>query len=151
MAHNHTKCPVLARCDQLWPHLTQHNQFWSIFDKCAWKGYVWRMTPDSGIYFIIWHLLVSYDLLQWCPAMVKNINFERVSPLQVRIEGPRSSISGYVMKALWDMTGPIWSNVAYSGPVFVIVSGYDRIGHICLCISIFEQFWVFPSCLIISR
>jgi len=30
--------------------------------------------------------------------MVNEIKFERVSPLQVRIEVPRSSISGYGMK-----------------------------------------------------
>jgi len=60
--------------------------------------------------------------------MVKNIKFDRVSPLQGRIEGFRSSISGYGKKALLDRIGRIWSNVAYSGPVFVIVSRYDRLG-----------------------
>jgi len=29
-------------------------------------------------------------------------------------------------KALWDRIVRIWSNVAYNGPVFVIVSRYDR-------------------------
>jgi len=63
MVHNHTKCPLIARCDQRWPHLAQYSQFWSICDKCEWKGYVWLMTPASGINCIIWHLLVPYDLL----------------------------------------------------------------------------------------
>jgi len=63
MVHNHTKCPDIARGNQLWSHLTQHFQFWSIFDKGAWKGYVWLMTTSSGIYYIIWHLLAPYDLL----------------------------------------------------------------------------------------
>jgi len=61
--HNYTKCRVIARCDQLWPHLTQHSQFWSVFNKCDWNGYVWLMTPTSGIYCIIWYLMVPYGLL----------------------------------------------------------------------------------------
>jgi len=31
-------------------------------------------------------------------------------------------------KALWDKIVRIWSNVVYNGPVFVIVSRYDRLG-----------------------
>jgi len=29
---------------------------------------------------------------------------------------------------LWDKIGQIWSNVAYNGPIFVIMSRYDRLG-----------------------
>jgi len=63
MDNNHTKCPDLARCDELWPHLTQHSQLWSVFNKCDWKGYVWVIRPPSGRYCIIWHLLVPHFLL----------------------------------------------------------------------------------------
>jgi len=64
--------------------------------------------------------------------------FQSVSPLQVRIEGPRSVISGYGMKALWDKVGQIWSKVAYNGPVFVEVSRYDILGPYLSCINFFE-------------
>jgi len=40
--------------------------------------------------------------------MFKSIKFERVSPLQGRIEGPRSSISGYSM---YDTLRQYWSNL----------------------------------------
>jgi len=127
--HNHSKCPVIARCDLLWPQLIQYIQLSSIFDKCAWKGYVWLMTPDSGIYFIIWHLWSRITCCRkWWPAIVKNIKFERYSPPQVRIEGPRSSISGYECNALWNKIGRIWSGVVYNGPVFVSVSRSDSLG-----------------------
>jgi len=60
--------------------------------------------------------------------MIKNIKFERVSPLQGRIEGPRYSISSY---GVYGTMRQDWSNlikVTYNGPVFVIVSRYDRLG-----------------------
>jgi len=71
--------------------------------------------------------------------VLKNIKFERVSPLEVRIEGPWSSISGYGMKALRDKIGQILSNVAYNGPVFVIVSRYDRL------VSYFSLYYLFRA------
>jgi len=64
--------------------------------------------PEKATYNL-WRQLVVYTALcgiywthmtccrQWWPTMVKNIKFVRVSPLQVRTEGPRSSISGYGM------------------------------------------------------
>jgi len=39
--------------------------------------------------------------------MVKNMKFERVSPLQGRIEGPRSSISG---NSMYGTLRQVWSN-----------------------------------------
>jgi len=60
--------------------------------------------------------------------MVKNIKYERVSPLQLRIEGLGLVYQVMECKALWDKSGRIWSSVAYSGPVFVILSTYDRLG-----------------------
>jgi len=53
--------------------------------------------------------------------------------------------------ALRDKIGQIWSKKAYNGPVFVIVSSYIRLGHICACIIFLEQFWHFLSGLIILR
>jgi len=60
--------------------------------------------------------------------MVKNIKFERVSPLQGRIEGPRFSMSGYSM---YGTLRRDWSNLLYvacNGRVFVTVSRYDGLG-----------------------
>jgi len=65
--------------------------------------------------------------MQCLPNMVMNIKFEGVSLLQVRIERPRSSVSGYSMNVL-DMFDQIGSKVAYNGPVFVTVPIYDRLG-----------------------
>jgi len=41
-------------------------------------------------------------------------------------------------KALWDKIDRIWSNVAYNGPVFVIVSRYDRLGAY---VTLYYLFW----------
>jgi len=41
-------------------------------------------------------------------------------------------------KAFWDKIGRIWSNVAYYGPEFVIVSRYDRLGPY---LSLYYLFW----------
>jgi len=60
--------------------------------------------------------------------MVKIIKFEQVSPVEGRIEYPRSSISGYGMYAVWDMVGRIWSKVAYNGATVVIVPRYYSLG-----------------------
>jgi len=43
-----------------------------------------------------------------------------------------------VCKALWDEFGRIWSNVAYNGPVFDILSKYDRLGPY---LSLYYPFW----------
>jgi len=60
--------------------------------------------------------------------MIKNIMFQRVSPLQSRIEGPRCSISCYSTYGTLRQDRSILSKMAYNGPVFVIVSRYDRLG-----------------------
>jgi len=60
--------------------------------------------------------------------MVKNIKFECVNPLQVKIEYLGLVYHVMECKALWDKIVRIWSNVAYSGQVFLIVSRYDRLG-----------------------
>jgi len=43
-----------------------------------------------------------------------------------------------VCKALLDKIGRIWSNVTYNGPVFGIVSRYDRLGPY---LSLYYLFW----------
>jgi len=57
---------------------------------------IWRLlVADTPYYGIYWSRMNC--CMHWCPTMVKNIKFERVYPLQVRIEGPRSTISVYGM------------------------------------------------------
>jgi len=75
---------------------------------------------------------------QWLSTMVRNIRFERVSPLQVKIEDLGLVYQVMECKALWPKICRIWSIVAYSGPVFVIVSRYDRLGPY---ISLYYPFW----------
>jgi len=53
--------------------------------------------------------------------------------------------------ALWDEIGQISSKVAYNGWVFVTVSRYDRLGPYLPCITFFEKFRDFLSCLNIFR
>jgi len=70
---------------------------------------------------------------QWWPTIAKDIKFERVRPFQGRIENLRHVYQFRACMALWDKIGQIWSKVAYSSPVFVIVSKYDRLGpYLCL-------------------
>jgi len=94
----------------------------------------WHILHNNGIY---WSHMTCCR--QWWPTVIKNIKFERDSPLQDRIEWPRSSISGYGMKALWDKIGQIWSKVAYNGPVFVIVSRDDILGP---CLTLYYHLWI---------
>jgi len=44
--------------------------------------------------------------------------------------------------ALWDKIGQIWFKVAYNGPVFVIVSRYNRLGPY---LTLYYLFWAFSS------
>jgi len=128
MAHNHTKCPVITRCDQLWPHLTQHSEFWSIFDKCAWKGYVWLMTPDSGIYFIIG---IYWFRMTCCVGVQLWSTISSLNVLVLFMSELRDLCLVYQViacTALWDKTGQFSSKVAYNRPVFVTVSRFDRLG-----------------------
>jgi len=53
--------------------------------------------------------------------------------------------------AVRDEFGQISSKVAYNGSVFVAVSRYDRLGPYLPLHNNIEQFWDFPSCLIIFR
>jgi len=55
---------------------------------------LWRhLVTDTAYYGMYWSRMTCCR--QWWPTMVNNIKFDRVCPLQGRIEGPRSSISGY--------------------------------------------------------
>jgi len=75
---------------------------------------------------------------QWWSTIVSNIKFERVSPLQVKIEDLGLVYQVMECKALWVKIVRIWGNVAYRGPVFVIVSIYDRLGPY---FSLYYPFW----------
>jgi len=76
--------------------------------------------------------------------MVKNIKFERVSPLQGRIEGPRCTILGNSMYGTLRQDRSNLFKVAYNGPVFVIVSRYDRFG------SYLSLYYLFRAILALS-
>jgi len=129
MVHNHTTWTVIARYDELWPYETQHIQFGSVFDKCVRKGYVWVMSPASGIYCKVmastgpvWTVLGNGGRL-----------WSRISSLNELVHFKAELwVLGLVFQviacmALRDKIGRIWSSVAYNGPVFVIVSRYDRL------------------------
>jgi len=139
MVHNHTKCPVIARCDLLQPHLTQHSQFWSIFDKRTWKGYVWLMTPANGIYCIIWHLMVPYGLLwEMLANYGQEYKFEQVSPFKAKLNNLGLVYQITACTTLRDKIGQISCKVAYNSPVFVTVTRYDRLGPY---LSLYNLFW----------
>jgi len=65
---------------------------------------------------------------QWWTAVVKNIRFERVSPLRGRIGYPSLVYQVIACAALWDKIGQISSIMFYNGPGFFTVSRYDRLG-----------------------
>jgi len=144
MVHNYTICPVTARCDQLWPHLTQHSQFWSIFDNCDWKGYIWHMSPVSGIYCIV--------MASTCPVIpvvgnggqllsrISSLNELVLFKAELRDLGLVNQV--IACTAVWDMFGQISSKVAYNGPVFVTVSWYDSFG---LYLPLHYLFWAVLS------
>jgi len=140
MVHNQTKCPVIVRCDQLWPHLTQYIQFCSIFDKCAWKGYIWLLSPAIGTYSII---MASCGPV-WPVVGIGGQQCSRVSSFKELVHFKTElRVLGIVYQvmectALWDKIGQIWCNVAYNNPVFVIVSRYYRLGPY---LSLYYLFW----------
>jgi len=105
------------------------------------------MTPASGIYCIIWHLQV------WPAIGNSGQPCSRITSLQGLVQYMSElrdlALVYHVMscKAFWDKIGQIWSNVAYNGPVFVIVSRYDILGpclslyyHFCVLLALYVKF-----------
>jgi len=140
MVHNHTICPVIERYDELWPHLTQDIQFWSIFVKCDWKGYIWLMSPASGIYCIImastgpvWPV-VGNGGQQWSRVS----SFKELVHFKSELRDLGLQYQVIACTALWVKLGRTWSNVAYNYPVYVIVPKYDRLGPY---VSLYYLFW----------
>jgi len=85
----------MSNCGHTWRSITNSDQFSTREPEKATFG-LWRhLVADIAYYGI--YLSRMTCCRQWWPSMVQNIKFDRVSPLQVRIEGPRSSISGYGM------------------------------------------------------
>jgi len=112
---------------------------------------LWRqLVAYTAKYGIYWSRMTCCR--QWWPTMLKNIKFERVNPLQGRIEGRRSSISGYSMygysETRFVILAPRWHMI-----VQYLLQRRDMIdrGHIGPCIIFFEQFCHFLSGLIILR
>jgi len=138
--------PIMATFDTVYPILINFRQVRKKRLHMTYVASQWHILHNNGIY---WSRITCFR--QWWPAIVKNIKFELVRPLQVRIEGPRSILSGLECTALWDMIGRIWSGVAFNGPVFVRVSRYDRLGPYLSLHYFLEQFWEFLSCLVIFR
>jgi len=128
MVHNNIVCHVIARYDQLWPHLTQLRQFWSIFEKCPWIAtYVlWRQlvanmlnmaSNGPGWLFVgnggqLWSWMSSFNKLVHFKAELKNLALVYM-------------VMAYT--SLWDKISQIWSRVANNDPIFVTMSRYDRL------------------------
>jgi len=79
--------------------------------------------------------------------MVKNISFKELVLFQSELRDLGLVYQFIECKALWDKIGRIWTNVAYTGPVYVIVSRYDRLGpHVslyylfCAVLALFVRF-----------
>jgi len=144
MVHNHTICPVIERYDQLWPHLTQYIQFWSIFDMCAWKGYIWLISPASGIYCIIVastgpvRLVVDNASQLW--SGISSLNELVHFKAELRDIGLVYQV--IPCTTLWDKIAQISSKVAYNAPVFVTVPRYNRLGQY---LYLFYHFWAVLS------
>jgi len=99
------KWSIIKQYEPLWRDMTNydhirhriHNtdQFPSSAPEKAKYG-LWRhLVADTAQYGI--HSSRMICCKQWWSTMVKNIKFAGVSPLQGRIEGSRSSISGFSM------------------------------------------------------
>jgi len=136
---------IVDTLDKGYPILISFRQ---VRQKRLSMGYVdsqWHILHNNGI----WSRMTC--LRKWWPAMIKNIKFERVSPLQVRIEGPHSSISGTEWRL--SETWLVKCNLEWLIMVQYLSKCRDMIdsGHICPCINFFEQFSHFLSVLIIIR
>jgi len=53
--------------------------------------------------------------------------------------------------ALWGKVEQNWPKVAYNGPIYVLVAGYDKFWPYSACITSFDQFRCLPSGLITLR
>jgi len=84
--------------------------------------------------------------------MVKNIKFERVSPLQGRIEGPRSTIYQVIACTL-SVTRVVKLALMWHIIVQNLLQCLDMIdlGHICPYITFLEPCWHSLSGLIVLR
>jgi len=76
--------------------------------------------------------------------MVKNIKFEQISPHQGRIEDLGLVYQIIACTALLDSMCQISTKVSYNGPVFVAVSGHDKLG------PYFTLNYLFPGVLALS-
>jgi len=137
---------IMAILDTAYPILISFRQVRQKRLRMCHVASQWYILQSNSIY---WSRMTLCR--QWCPTMVKNITFARVSPFQGRIEGPRCSISGYSMYGTLRQDGRIWSSVAYNGPVFAIVSRYDRLETYLSLHYLFRAVGHFPSGLIILR
>jgi len=82
----------MATFDTVYPILINFRQMRLKRLHTSYVASQWRILHNNSIY---WSRMTSFR--QWWLAMVKNIQFQRICPPQVRIAGPRSSISGYAM------------------------------------------------------
>jgi len=89
--------------------MTYDARWWHILNNIASTVTVWRAVGIGGQQ---WSRISSLKKLVHCKLELR----DHVLEYQVM-----------ECKALWDMIGRIWSNLAYNGPVFVIVSRYDRL------------------------
>jgi len=106
---------------------------WHILRNKASTGPVW---PDVGNGGQLWWRISSLNELVHVKSELRDLGLV---------------YQAMECKALWDKIGRIWSNVTYSGPVFVIVSRYVRLGSYMSLHYLFGQFWHFLWGLIISR
>jgi len=111
---------------------------------------LWRhLVADTACYGIYCSRMTCCRL--WWPTVVKNIKFERVSHVKSELRYLGLPYQVMECKALWDKMGRVWSNVAYSGAVFLIVSRYDRLGPYFNLYYPFRAVWHFLWGLIILR
>jgi len=85
----------MTNCGLIRHRFSNSDQFSTSATEKATYGLWCHLVANTAKYGIYWSRMICCR--QWWPTMVKNIKFARISPLQGRMEGPRSSTSGYSM------------------------------------------------------
>jgi len=83
----------------------------------------WQTLHNMALICLVLSVLVNSDQV-W--SIISSMN----DLVHIKAELRNLGLTYQVMACMahWDKIGQIWSNVAYNGPIFVIVSRYDRLG-----------------------
>jgi len=115
--------PILATFDTEYPFLINFRQVRLKWLRMPYDASKWQILHNVASNRSVWSL-VGNDCHHW--SRISSLN--ELVHFQAELGNRGLVYQVIACTALWDKIGQIWSDVAYNGPVFLIVSRYDRLG-----------------------